>query len=81
MIARDGAEHGARLRFARSTVAKYQQLIEQRQAIAHAAVGRLRQQFERSSFVNQLLSVKDERQPRRNHSHRQPFEIELQTAR
>ena len=42
VIARDGAEHGARLGLARLAAAEGDQLIEQRQRVAHAAVGRLR---------------------------------------
>ena len=81
MIARHCAEHGARFRFARRAIAEGQQLVEERQRIAHAAIGGLRQQLQRRGVVGQLLRVEDLRQAGADQWNREPLEIELQAAR
>ena len=66
---------------ARRAIAKGQQLVEQRERIAQAAVGGLRQQLQRGRFIDQLFRVENMRQAGTDQRHRQTLEIELQATR
>src|SRR5579859_4510895 len=81
MSAIDGAEHRARIDLVQSAAAERDQLVQQAQGIAHAALGRSRHQRHRRRIELQMLSLGDELQAFTDEGGRQPFEAELQTAR
>src|SRR6185312_14026553 len=81
VIARNRAQHGASLRLARAPAAEGNELVEERQPVAHAAIRGLRDEREARGLELYALLFQDGAQMRGNLRERNPFEVELQTAR
>ena len=81
MIPRHGAEHGARLGLARGSAAEGNQLIEQRQRVAHAAVGRLSDQLHRRRIKDNPFGFEDLPHALGKQRNGQALQIELQATR
>jgi hypothetical protein len=79
MIPRDGAEHCTRGFLVDLAAAKRDELIEKRQAIAHAAIRRECNQPDSACVVLNSFGLKDVAHVLGDLRHRQALQIELQT--
>ncbi|MBV6417113.1 MAG: hypothetical protein CMLOHMNK_01750 [Steroidobacteraceae bacterium] len=80
-VAIDRAEHLARGRGRHHAAAERDQLVEQRQAVAHAAVRRMRDRLQRGRLEGDAFGSQDLRHSRGDRGDRQALQVELQAAR
>ena len=75
------AEHRARVGLGHAAAAEGEHLVEQRERVAQAPVGRAREQRDRRRLERDALGAEDMLQPRRDQRRRQALQVELQAAR
>ena len=80
-VARHRAQHVAHLGFTHCAAAKGNRLIQQAEAVAHAAVGAFGQQLQRGQFVLNAFGLQNVLQLAENVAHCHALQIELQAAR